>query len=281
MKAMAKRYATWAAAALAAAVATLAGAAPAVADTPGFAVKITQSPDTFTVGKGTNTLSAAVTTDHQRRCSKVRWALFVTTNGVSLDQIKLYRVENGQPVAIKAALQGEGARVVDSQLDPGQLCKNQPVTAKWTIGFTGPDNGSVHFVVQALNQLNRPLGDASADAQVVTPVADKQSKPPSASASVSASPSPTSTFVPDDNAAAAKVVTRPSSPAAAALANSSSGSSVLLPGLAVGAVLVFAGVALLMRLRSRNRRAVPGGPGWRQDTQMLPTGFYNMPRRRD
>ena len=269
---MPKRYATWAAAGLAAAAAALAFAAPAAADTPGFDVKVTQAPDTFTVGKDAHTLSAVVSASKdrlQRRCIKVRWALIISTKGVSLDQIRVNRVEGGRSVAVRAQLQGEAARVVDSRLDPGQLCRNQSVAAKWTVSFTGPDNGSVDFSMRALSQQGRLLASGGASARVVTPVAAKPSK----------SPSPSPTFSPEPTEAAA-VVIHPSSAGPAALTKTSGGSSVLLPGILVGAVLVFVGVALLLRLRSRNRRQ-PAGPGWQQDTQMLPTGFYNMPRHRD
>jgi hypothetical protein len=279
MRAMPKRYATWAAAALAVAAATLAWAAPAVADTPGFAVKVTQAPDTFTVGKDAHTLSAVVSTSSDRlqhRCVKVRWALTISTKGVSLDQITVNRVEGGNSVPVRAALQGEDARVVDEQVDPGQLCRDQSVTAKWAVSFTGPDNGSVNFAMQALDQRGQVLATGGASARVVTAVADKPSRSPSASASA------TPTFSPQPTEAVVANLPTSSSADPAALSNKSSGSDVLLPGILVGAVLVFAGVALLMRIRSRNRRPVAGGgPGWHQDTQMLPTGFYSMPRRRD
>jgi hypothetical protein len=276
MRAMPKRYATWAATALAVAAATLAFSAPAEADTPGFDVKVTQAPDTFTVGKDAHTLSAVVSTSNDRlrnRCIKVRWALIISTKGVSLDQVRINRVENGNSAPVRARFQGEAARVVDAQVDPGQLCRNQTVSAKWTVSFTGPDNGSVSFSMQALSQQGRVLATGGASARVVTPVAAKPSR--------SATPSPTDTFSPEPTEAAIAPVHQASSAGPAALTKTSSSSSVLLPGILVGAVLVFVGVALLMRLRSRNRRQAAGGPGWQQDTQMLPTGFYTMPRRRE
>jgi hypothetical protein len=276
MRAMPKRYATWAAAALAVAAATLAWAAPAVADLPGFDVKVTQAPDTFTVGKDAHTLSAVVSTSSdrlQRRCAKVKWALVISTKGVSLDQVRVNRVENGKSVPVKARFQGEDARVVDEQVDPGQLCRGQSVTAKWTVSFTGPDNGSVNFSMQALSQRGQVLATGGASSRIVTAVANKPSK--------SASPSATPTFSPQPTEAVVANLPPSSSADPAALAGKTSGSSVLLPGLLVGAVLVFGGIALLMRLRSRNRRMAAGGPGWQQDTQMLPTGFYSMPRHRD
>lgn len=279
---MPKRYATWAAAALAVAAATLAWAAPAVADLPGFDVKVTQAPDTFTVGNDAHTLGAVVSTSSdrlQRRCVKVRWALIISTKGVSLDQVRVNRVENGQSAPVRAQFQGEDARVADEQPDPNPLCRNTAVTAKWTVSFTGPDNGSVNFAMQALSQRGQVLATGGSSARVVTTVADKPSKQPSASASASASP--TSTFSPQPTEAVVANLPSSSDVDPAALAKKTSGTGVLLPGILVGAVLVFGGVAVLLRLRSRNRRLAAGGPGWQQDTQMLPTGFYNMPRHRD
>jgi cobalamin biosynthesis Mg chelatase CobN len=202
----------------------------------------------------------------------VRWALIVSTQGVSLDQIKINR-----SVPVRAQLLEDSVRVVDAQLDPGQLCRDQTVAAKWTVNFTGPDNGSVTFSARALSQQGRVLASADASSRVVTAVADKPSKSPSASSSASPAPSPT--FTPEPaKTAVANPIESPSVDAAA-LARNTSGLNVLLPGLIVGAVLVFVGIALLMRLRSRSRRTKGGPPGWHQNTQTLPTGFYNMPRR--
>jgi hypothetical protein len=285
MIAMPKRFGTLTAGALAVAAATLAWATPAQADTPGFAVKITQAPDTFTVGKDAHTLSAVVSTDRQdlRRCLKVRWALVISTQGVSLDQIRINRVENGQSVPVQAQLQEDSARVVDAQVDPGQLCPGRTITGKWSVSFAGPDNGSVTFSARAISQLGRLLAADQASSQVVTPVADKPSKSPSATLSATPSASASPTFTPEPTNAAAVAPADSSSVDPAALASNTSGLNVLLPGIAVGAVLVLVGVALLLRLRSRsrNRPNSPPPPGWHQDTQMLPTGFYNMPRRRD
>jgi hypothetical protein len=289
MRAMPQRYATWAAGALAVAAATLAWAAPAVADTPGFAVNVTQAPDTFTVGKDAHTLSAVVSTTSDRlqhRCIKVRWALTISTKGVSLDQVRVNRVENGNSVPVRAQFQGENARVVDQQLDPGQLCRDQTVSAKWTVSFTGPDNGSVDFTMQALSQRNQPLASGGASARVVTPVAARTTPPSksattSSSSSSSSSPTPTSTFSPEPAEAAIAPVAQSSSADPAALTKNAGKSDALLPGLLIGAVLVLFGAAMLMRIRKRNRQPQPAGPAWHQDTQTLPTGFYNMPRRRD
>ena len=279
---MPKRFGTLTAAALAVAAATVAWAAPAQADTPGFAVNITQAADTFTVGKGAHTLSAVVSTDRQLpRCLKVRWDLVISTDGISLDQIRITRVENGRSFPARTDLQEDSAQVVDAQPDPGQLCRDQTDTGTWAVAFTGPDNGSVTFSARALSEQGRVLATGQASSQVVTPVADKRSKSPSASASASASadPSASPSFSPEPTEAAVIApAVRESSADPAALAKNTSGLSVLVPGLIVGAVLVFFGVALLLRLRSRSRR---NPAGWQQDTRTLPTGFYNMPGHGD
>jgi hypothetical protein len=64
-------------------------------------------------------------------------------------------------------------------------------------------------------------------------------------------------------------------PSSAALDPAAGTPSLLGPGLIIGAVLVFLGVALLLRLRTRNRPEQQ--PAWQAHTQTLPTGFYSPP----
>ena len=251
------------------AVALATSPAPASADVDGFAVNIGQAPGTITIGKQARTLTAVASTDRQRRCFKVRWALVIKTEGVSLDQVRVNRVENGQTFPVRAQLRDDEARIVDVQADPGELCRNRTVTGRWDVSFIGPDEGRVSFEAQALDGA-RELSSAEASSRVVTAVAAKPS------ASASASPSPTATAeeeaVVDDQTAPAK------DPTSAAALNPASGTpSVLGPGLIIGAVLVFLGVALLLRIRTRNRKA---DPAWQAQTQTLPTGFYSMPQDR-
>ncbi|WP_433382208.1 hypothetical protein ACQPZX_18515 [Actinoplanes sp. CA-142083] len=246
-------------------------AAPASADVDGFAVNIGQAPGTITIGKQARTLTAVATTDRQRRCFKVRWALVIKTEGISLDQVRVNRVENGQTFAVRAQLRDDQARIVDVQADPGELCRNRTVTGRWDVSFVGPDDGRVTFEAQALDGA-RELSSAEASSRVVTAVAAKPSA--SASASPSASPTAAEEAVADDQATPA------ADPTSAAALNPASGTpSVLGPGLIIGAVLVFLGVALLLRIRTRNRKEEQQ-PAWQAQTQNLPTGFYSMPQRR-
>lgn len=268
---MPKRVAALVATALAGAAATLAWNTPAVADTPGFAVNITQAPQTFTIGKDVRTLDASVSTDRGgQRCRKVRWALTIQTQGISLNQIRVGRIESGQSFQVNAQLGADAAQIVDTQLDPGQLCRNQTVSAQWEIGFTGPDDGQVTFRVRALDTAGRVLATADTGSNVVTPVSATTSATPPASASAS----PSSTFSAEPTEPAAVVPTDQISANPAASATRGGPPSVLGPGLIIGAVLVFVGVALLLRLRSRNRN-----PAFADEGPALPTGFYNLPRR--
>ena len=267
---MRRRVAAPVTAALAMVAATLAWGTPARADTPGFAVNVGR-PGTFTIGKQAKALTAVASTDKARRCHKVRWELTVRTEGISLDQLRVTRVENGQAFPAQTQLGENGARIVDAGLDPGQLCRNRTVSAQWDVGFTGPDDGSVAFEVKAVDAGGRLLATGGTDTQVVTAVADQ----PSATPSESASPTPTPTFTPEPAEVLAPPAAKPSSAQAAALARTAGSTSILGPGLIVGAVLVLLGVLLLVRLRKRKG----GPPGWHEETQMLPTGFYNLPSR--
>ena len=257
--------------ALALVAASLAWSAPASADVQGFAVNLGQAPATFTIGKA-RSVTAVVSTDRARRCLKVRWALVVRTEGVSLDQIKITRIENGQGFPVRAQLNGDEAQVLDTRLDPGQLCRDQTVTGRWDISFAGPDDGKVTFEARALEVGGRQLSSASLTSRVVTAVAAKPSATPSKSPSPSASPIEEATEpVADEDTPEGGPTSQ-----AASLNPAAGTPSVLGPGLIIGAVLVFLGVALLLRIRTRNRKE----PAWQAETQTLPTGFQSMPRNR-
>jgi hypothetical protein len=255
--------------ALALVAASLIWSAPAMADVPGFEVNIGESPATFTVEKNARSLTAVVSTDRGGRCRKVRWALVVRTEGVGLDQLRIGRVENDQSFDVQARVEGDAAVVVDTQLDPGELCRGRTVTGRWDIAFTGPDDGSVTFEARAADDTGRVLSSATATSRVVSPVADRPSPEPSESPS----PSPEAEEEPSEEAAAGNTPPdRKNSSGSTALEPAAGTPSVLGPGLIVGALLVFLGVGLLLRIRTRNRAvAAETAP---------PTGFYHAPRRR-
>jgi hypothetical protein len=251
--------------ALALVAASLAWAGPARA-AEGFSVRLGQAPATFTIGKAAKSLTAVASTDRERRCHRVRWSLTIRTDGVSLDQIRVNRIENGRAFRVRAQLGNDAVRVTDAQADPGQLCRGRTVTGRWDIAFTGPDSGTVSFEARALEG-GRELAATALTSRVITPVA-----------ATTGPTSPVATDPAGEQTAGDGVADTPGEreSASAALNPAAGTPSVLGPGLIIGAALVFLGVALLLRIRTRNRR----DPAWQAKTQVLPTGFYSMPRNR-
>ena len=277
---MRKRVAGLTATALVAAATVLAGA-PAMADTPGFAIRITQAPTSFSAGRGTDTLTAVVTSNRGGGCQRVRWALIISTQGVSLDQVRVNRVEDGQPFAVRAEVDADAAQVVDADFDPGLLCRDRTVTARWDLGFVGPDAGRATFRVAALNEGGRLLASANVSSSVTSQATATATPttPPSGRAEPTDAPTtPADDATTPTDAAPAVVATTPTGDQSGgnptAVARNTGVPSLLGPGLIVGAVLVFLGVTVLMRLRMRNRRT-PDVPD--EMTATMPAGYYNMP----
>lgn len=261
---------------LATAAAVLMGAGPAVA-APGVSVQITNAPARFTAGGNAGSVTVVVSTDN-KLCRKVRWSMVLTVDGLDLDQVRVDRREGDTSFPVKIDTQGNAARITDVDPDPGTLCRGSTVTANYAVQFTG-GAGKVTFLAQALDPKNdKELGSVTGTstvagqekatpppAETTPPAQDQPSPDPSASDGGgvaagdygSADPAPTTK-------APAAAAAGPQTPA------SKSGTlSVLGPGLIVGALLVFLGVGILLRLRSRNRRRTPPNP-----QNFAPTGFY-------
>jgi len=264
-----RHRAALAATALAVAVATLALSGRASAVEPGFAVRITDLPATFGAGAESRTLTVVASTD-RARCQKVRWSLVLRVDGPDLDEIDVDRVEEDGDFPVRVQTDGDTARITDEGLDPGQLCRGRTVTARYQISFgDDADTGRVLFQPQAFNAAGTLLQEAAGQSPVV-------GQDPAATESPTESPSPSpepsgteETEEPDEGVdgeePAATGEPEPSEDIDAASASADGeGPSLLGPGLIVGAVLVFLGVALLLRLRMRSREtarhgAVPAG----------------------
>jgi hypothetical protein len=267
---IAVRYrAAWVMTALAVTAASLALPGPASAAEPGFEVRVTEAPATFGAGAEARALTVVVSTD-QRRCQKVRWSLLMRVDGAGLSDAKVSRIEENGEFATQRQDQGNTARITDVQVDPGQLCRGRTVTANYRISFTGDaPSGTVTFQPQAFTADGRLLQEATAQAPVVgQKPAGKENTP---------TPEPTQTTpAPEesedeglDDAIGPEEPAEPTSTGAAdanpvPAAADGQPPSLLGPGLVVGALLVFAGVGLLLRLRMRNK----------QEAAPMPTGFY-------
>jgi hypothetical protein len=252
---------------LAIVAATLALPSPARAAVEGFKVTITQLPDEFKAGAKARTVQVVASTDNEGRCRKIRWSMVLKVDGVDLDQVKVSRVEDDNDFPLQVQTDGDTARLTDVRFDPGSLCRGKTVTAVYQVAFDDDADGEVTFQAQAFDATTRLLQEASATSKVVG-----ERAAPSPSPSPSPSEAPESP-APEESAAVEESEEAAVPPAGAvggdleATTVSSEGGvpSLLGPGLILGALLVFAGIGLLLRIRLRNRPA---------KHQQTPTGFY-------
>jgi hypothetical protein len=253
---------------LAMAAATLALPSPARAAVEGVKVTITQVPGEFVAGAQARTVQVVASTDNQGRCRKIRWSMVLKVDGVDLDQVKVNRVEDNGDFPLRVQTEGDTARLTDVRFDPGSLCRGKTVTAVYRVAFDDDANGAVTFQAQAFDAATRLLQEASASSRVVGERARPSPSPsPSASPSESESPAPeeSAIAVEDEESTAPPAATGGDDLSANPAASEGGVPSLLGPGLIIGALLVFAGVGLLLRIRLRNRPA---------KHQQMPTGFY-------
>jgi hypothetical protein len=249
---------------LALTTAVIAVGAPASAAVPGFDVKITELPGSFAAGAGPRTVTAVASTEVALRCQKVRWSLLMQVAGVDLDQVKVDRIEDGGSFPLQVQANGDTARLTDVRLDPGELCRGSTVTARYQVSFAeGAATGRVSFQAEAYDRNERLLQQASAISEVVgsgaaqaSPTAQESEPSPSPSAEPSADVEETGEAAADETAGPAP--SRTDGVIASVPAGNDDVPSLLGPGLIIGAVLVFLGIALLLRLRLKNR--TPDGP---------------------
>jgi hypothetical protein len=249
--------------ALAGGTLSLPGRAAAVE--PGFTVAITGLPASFTAGDDARTVTVVASSD-QPRCQKVRWSLTLQVDGPKLDDIKVARIEEGGDFPVQVQANGDTAQITDVQLDPGQLCRGRTVTARYQISFDdGADTGRVTFQAQAFNARRTLLQESTVRSQVAG-----EEPAPTRSPSARPTPTPTDAEEAGDEEQTAEPEPAESTGGIAAVPAADSGTPSLLgPGLIVGGVLVFLGVAVLIRMQLRNRRPKPD--------HQLPTGFYPAP----
>lgn len=251
-----------AATALAVTAASLALPGRAEAVEPGFQVEITEAPRTVEAGEDARDLTVVVSTE-ERRCRKVRWSLLVQVDGPDLDELKVNRIEADGEFATSTQTQGDVARITDDDVDPGQLCRGRTVTANYRIAFDdGAASGRLLIQPQAFTADGTLLQEATAQIEVEGEEPEESPSP---------SPSPTASEPEEEEseeaAAPAEETTTPGDVDANAASANGAPPSLLGPGLVVGALLVFAGVGILLRLRSRNREAAVSAAA-------PPTGFY-------
>jgi hypothetical protein len=239
---------------LAVATAVFAVPGPATAAVPGFQVQITELPGTFAAGGDPGTVTVVASTDVGRRCQKVRWSMLMKVNGISLDQVRVDRVEQNGAFPLSVQTDGDTARLTDVQVDPGELCRGRTVTAEYRLTFAqAVTDGQVTLQAEAYDTTERLLQLASVTREVVN--GERQAQPtPTEDADPTPAPSEDGEAA-DEEPEVSPTAEQTGGAIAAVPASKAGGDRSLLgAGLIVGAVLIFLGVGLLLRLRLRSRR---------------------------
>ncbi|HEX8629596.1 MAG TPA: hypothetical protein VF755_15630 [Catenuloplanes sp.] len=246
-------------------------AAPASAVVAGFAVQITELPARFTAGGGPETMTVVASQRDGERCVKVRWSMVMQVTGMRLDQVAVERVEDTGSFPLTVQSDDDTARLTDVRLDPGNLCPNRTVTARYEVAVAaGVTDGTVAFQAEAYDANERLLQRTTARRDV----GSGQLRPTPTPTSSSSSPTPTPTESGDDepvdgaasgapveagaDQAGPGVQRNTSLPVGQSSPSTTSGLAVV--GLVIGGIFIFLGVGLLLRLRRRTESgAEPGG----------------------
>jgi hypothetical protein len=232
----------------------------------GVTVRISEVSGRFEAGASPAQVTV-VATKRGRECIKVRWSLVVRVEDMSLDQLTIDRREESGSFPVDFQASGAEGRLTDERLDPGTLCRGRTVTARYTIAFDeDASGGRVTLRAEAFDSRNESLESDSVTRNV------------RGDASPSPSPTPTQEQEAAESTEEAEApvagggVGGPITPA------SNTGSGLLPVGLAIGGMMVFLGLALLLRARRKLLRAPVGRPGTRAAWQA--TSARTMRERR-
>ncbi|MFI6762262.1 hypothetical protein ACIBF5_24305 [Micromonospora sp. NPDC050417] len=251
---------------------------------PGFDTRL-ELPGQFTAGGAPVTVAAVVSTTDRGDCRKVRWSMVLRVDGFRLDQVRVDRVEETGSFPVRVQAEGNVARLTDTDLDPGQLCRDRTVTAQYRIAFPAEAaGGRVTVTAEAFDARSRLLASGSATRTVAgdrgapTPSRTRSSPTPTPSPEPSESEESTS-----EQEASEELIPVPSdTPAVASGAGggrtdpaaNSGRLGLVQAGFLTGALMLFLGVGLLMRVRHRLLNAMTSRGGGRVDQPE-----YAHPRR--
>ncbi|PZF97348.1 hypothetical protein [Micromonospora deserti] len=234
----------------------LAAASPAQA---AFATELSGLPDEFTAGDQVETVSAVVSrSDDDGGCVKVRWSMVLRVQGLRLDQVKMDRVEENGSFPLEIRTDGDVARLTDRQLDPGTLCPDRTVTARYRLAFAEDvTRGRVTLEAEAYDPDLRLLARQTATRTVVGPNATEPAAEPTDPPAEPTEPAieGTDEAEPTDE----PVAEVPPAAGAGRPVSQSGGFGVVQAAFLLGGLLLFLGAGLLMRLRQLTRTA--GGDG--------------------
>jgi hypothetical protein len=229
---------------------------------PGIDVQITDLPGEFAAGGQPGTITVVASTNVQRPCQKVRWSMLMQVQGLERRQVSVDRIEDNGSFPVSEQANQDTTRFTDNQFDPGELCPGRTVTARYRVAV-GSDAtaGRLTFQVEAFDRNQNLLQQATANSQVTSELPGAEATPPADDASPPAEQDGSGAANGDASAPPAGGA-GPSGPGNVAAVPAASGSTpnLLGVGLIVGAVLIFLGVGLLLRLRMRKPPAPAHGP---------------------
>ncbi|MFE9956605.1 hypothetical protein [Micromonospora sp. NPDC005299] len=235
------------------------GAAVPAGAAAAFSTELSGLPDEFTAGDRVETLSAVVSRTDGGGCVKVRWSMLLRVQGLRLDQVKVDRVEDNGSFPLEIRTDGDTARLTDRDLDPGVLCPDRTVTARYRVAFAEDvARGRVSFAAEAYDPGLRLLARRTADRRVVgeeATTAPTEATPEPTERSAEPTDPATEEPVADDPSSEAAVVEPPPPGAAGRPVSTSGGFGVVQVAFVLGGLLVFLGAGLLLRMRRLLRPA--------------------------
>ncbi|MGI5522580.1 hypothetical protein ACQEUX_16875 [Micromonospora sp. CA-259024] len=258
----------------------LALAAPAQA---AFTTELNGLPARFTAGDQVRTVSAVVSrTDRRGGCVKVRWSMVLSVQGIRLDQVKMDRVEENGDFPLEIQTDGDVARLTDRQLDPGTLCPDRTVTARYRVAFADDvTQGRVTLAAEAYDANLRLLARQTATRSVVGAGGTPTGTPkPTATAPEPSEPAEEEGTPVEEPVADQPVDAAP--PAAGRPVSQSGGFGAVQAAFLLGGLLLSLGVGLLLRLRHLTRPAAGAAddpPVDRRWERPAPAGRWRPARR--
>ncbi|MGW2622221.1 hypothetical protein [Micromonospora taraxaci] len=238
----------------------LALAAPAQA---AFTTELSGLPARFTAGEQVRTVSAVVSrTDRRGGCVKVRWSMVLSVQGLRLDQVKMDRVEEAGDFPLEIRTEGDVARLTDRQLDPGTLCPGRTVTARYRVAFAEDvTQGRVTLAAEAYDANSRLLARQTATRSVVAAGGTPTSKPKPSVTPPEPTDSPSAPAEEESTSGEEPAADYPADaapPAAGRPVSQSGGFGAVQAAFLLGALLLFLGMGLLLRLRQLTRASGDG-----------------------
>lgn len=229
-----------------------------VAPTPASAANSTELsglPDEFRAGDRVATVSAVVRRD-QGGCVKVRWSMVLRVSGLRLDQVQMDRVEETGSFPLDVRTDGDVARLTDRQLDPGTLCPDRTVTAKYRVAFAEDvTRGRVTLEAEAYDPDLRLLARQSATRTVVGPAVASPSESAEASEAPADPSEPAVEETGEEVPAEDGVAEVPPAAGAGRPVAQSGGFGAVQAAFLLGGLLLSLGLGLLLRLRHLTRTA--------------------------